>query len=181
MFICSNVVLILLAIFFYNGSFSFWQYPFSELGTLTSMAHLDNTVASRIFSLDMIVNFIIFLSLSRLFGSKINKTICMVGGLGFLVGGFSPDDIMHSSHVLGMSLGVASLWLIDNSLIIEKKPQLSSKNFLSLLFLANIPIFVYAGTFFANVDPLAYIFQKITLFSIVFVLLAVTARPKSSR
>ncbi len=174
--IAANVVFLIAAIIFYHGHFNFWLDPFSNLGDA-----VNNAVSARIFTVEMVLNSIIFLSLDRKFQArsrsnfdKFNTIICAIASFGFFAGGFSPDDTMHSFHVAGMALAVASLWLLLNSLLLEKRNTLIRSRFIRLEFFLQAPILLYAGAYFLQIDPASYALQKVSLFSLAIVFFSIT-------
>lgn len=174
--IISNFVFLLFALIFYNGQFNFWLDPFSNLGNA-----VNNPISARIFTAEMILNSLIFLSLDRKFQArsrsnfdKFNTSICAIASFGFFVGGFSPDDTMHLLHVAGMALAVASLWLLLNSLLFERQNYLNKAKFIWLEFFLQAPILLYAGAYFLQIDPASYAFQKISFFSLALVFYCIT-------
>jgi hypothetical protein len=165
-----NLVLIPAAIVYYNGTFLFWQYPFSSAGDAFSQSGLLNTTGSRIYSLNMILSGSIMLFLSRRFDQGKNEhknnnraILSFICGLGFLIASFSPDDTRHQFHVLGSALAIASLWLMATGYLFEIAKNLQPRVYILFQSLLQIPIIAYAGAYFLKIDPTSYVLQKFAL------------------
>lgn len=176
MIIFGNIVFLSAALVFYNGHFNFWLDPFSNLGDT-----VNNVISARIFTAEMVWNGLIFLMLAIKFFTekqsvfdKIKYIVCLVGSVGFFVGGFSPDDTLHTNHVVGMALAMASLWLLLNFLLFERRKAIKHSIFLWLEAFLQVPILIYASAYFAQIDPASYAFQKISLFFLCVVFYVVS-------
>ena len=174
--IFSNTFFLIAALIFYNGHFNFWLDPFSNLGDA-----VNNVISARIFTAEMVINGLIFAYLARNYLSqnrttfnRFNTILCIIACAGFFIGGFSPDDTMHTGHVVGMALAVASLWLWLNSILLERRGNFTKRRFKLLEFFLEAPILLYASAYFLQIDPASYAFQKGTLFSLALVLYSAT-------
>lgn len=133
-----NIVLITLAIYFYNDKFFFWAYPFSYLGAsktfnplINNFGNIDNFTSQIIYSIDMFLSGVVMLVLTfnLYFNKKSDKnnlivSLYFLAGMGFIIAAFSPDDIRHNYHVLVSALMVASFWILATNYI----SQLKNKN-----------------------------------------------------
>lgn len=175
--IAINVFLISLAIIFYNGHFLLWHYPFSYSGGFETQEDLPNTLSSHLYSASMFLSGIIMFALA--YRSYRNSTqrnlfrilLAFVCGSGFLISAFNPDDVKHGFHVLGSALVVSTLWILATNYLFEIRDRLGSEKYFVLQALLQVPIFVYAGFFFADSDLAGAILQKIALFGLCFTLL----------
>lgn len=165
-----NVVLLTLAIKLYNGTFDGVVNPFSGAGDYRTLAGLPNTLSMYLYSLDMAINGLILLVFAYKFYKKngdsagiIKPLLCFLAGCGFLIASASPDDIRHSTHVLGSAITIASLWIIATNYIYEIRKKIKPVTYFVIQGILQIPIFTYAGTYFFGVDPLSYIIQKVAL------------------
>ncbi len=162
-----NIILMTIAGFFYNGTFHFWTYPFSYLGTAyTQEGHL-NTVASHIYSADMIASaLILFLLANHLHKKNIKKNslkpiLCFVAGSGAIIAAFAPDDTMSTFHVIGSALLVSSLWALATDFLYDIRHNIGKSKYYTLQFaILQFPIFLYAAAFFLSLDPIDDILQK---------------------
>jgi hypothetical protein len=176
--IAINVVLLTLAIISYNGAFDGAINPFSAAGDYRTLAGLPNTLSMYLYSLDMAINGLILLIFSYKFYKKngdsagiVKPLLCFLAGCGFLIASASPDDIRHSTHVLGSAIAIASLWIIATNYIYEIRKKVKPTTYYLMQGILQIPIFTYAGTYFFGVDPLSYVVQKYALAGLCIALL----------
>lgn len=161
-----NILLMTLAGFYYNGIFHFWTYPFSYLGTSYTTSGLTNTVASRIYSFDMILSaaILFFLTnhLRRENGrhTSLKPILCFVAGSGAIIAAFAPDDTMSTFHVIGSALLVSSLWALATDFLYDIKTDIGKNKYYTFQSVLQIPIFAYALAFFLSLDPIDDILQK---------------------
>lgn len=173
----TNFVLVTLAIIFYRDRFDFWWYPFSSAGDALTQSGFPNTLSSRIYGLDMILTGIIMLGLAIMYWRmrpkllSLQAIIAFLGGSGALIAALNPDDLSHSLHVLGSALLFAALWLLATNYISLASAKLGKVRSFLLQLILQLPIFVYAATYFLNIDPASYILQKIAIAGLVITLL----------
>jgi len=171
----ANIILVSIAIFLYNGNFDGLKYPYSYAGDYRTVDGSLNTFSMYVYSLDMAISGLImlFLAAHALLAKRAATKflLYLMAGFGFLIASISPDDIRHSSHVLGSALAIASLWIISTYSVFEIRTQVQPIKFASLQAIIQIPIFAYAGTYFLNIDPLSYILQKFALLGLCISLL----------
>ena len=172
-----NIILMTAAIIFYKGDFQGMSYPFSYAGDYYTTSGLRNAVSMYIYSSDMAISGLMLLVFSYKFyrqngtSAIVKPLLCVTAGAGFLLASLSPDDIRHSTHVLGSAIAIASLWIIATNYIYEIRPKIQPINYFLLQVLLQIPILTYATTYFLGIDPASYIIQKFALASLCVVLL----------
>ena len=173
-----NIIFIGLAIYFYNGHFLFWEYPLSYAGMVKTYDGAPNIIASRIYSVGMILSGLIAWALAnnldrRKIKSKgaSNRLLFYVCGLGFIIAGFSPDDTRHIFHVIGSALFVATLWIITTNYLFKLRDTLGRRQYLILQITLQVPIFTYAITYFSDM-PIQSLIQKFTMIGIIILLYA---------
>lgn len=174
-----DIILIFLAVVFYNGNFLFWEYPLSTSGVAyTYVESNSNLISMCLFSMAMIFS---ALSLSK-FGlyllrqsaekHRVGKlAVGFVGSIGFVITAFSPDDVRHSAHILGLALAVTAVWLTAFFYVAEIGGKVATRAFVAAELLLNLPLFAYIQAYFIKFDPSSYNFQKISLSTICVVLL----------
>ena len=176
-----NIIFIYLGIYFYKGTFLFWQYPFSDIGATKAIGGIENYKASLIYTIDMILSGLIMLGLTYHYYKKIHKrnllitVLCFLCGGGFIIAGLSPDDIRPNIHVLGSALAITALWILATNYLFEIKKQLKPKVYYLLQSVLQIPIFAYAFAYFSGTKPADGILQKFTLAGMSFVLIYATS------
>jgi len=169
-----NIILIGLALSFYNSRFDIINYPFSYAGGVFTQDGLKNTISSRIYSLDMLVSGLIMLLMARVRvkSPKIYEmSLSIIGGVGFIIASLAPDDTRHIFHVIGSAMAVASLWLLAIIQIGKIKDSIGLGKFIVMQVILQVPIFAYAITYFLDIDPLAHQLQKLALLGLITVLL----------
>ncbi len=173
-----NFILIGLAIFFYNGHFQIWQYPFSFSGQVRTEDGLVNLLSSRIYATDMFVSGLIMAKVAVILYKKASPPeqifrtlIAAVCAGGFLIASFNPNDTKHAFHVLGSALIVASVWIMTTNYLYEVKEKMKPWQYYGLQALLQLPIFAYAATYFLNLDPISSILQKFALASLCILFL----------
>jgi hypothetical protein len=180
-FVVINFILISLAVFFYNGEFETILFPLSSSGTVFAENGLSNTTSMYLYCFDMIISgvMLIFFAMKQWHSSKKTNNLAMLlllilSGGGFLIASFSPDDIRHSSHVLGSAIAIAGLWIITTSYLFEVREKISQKYYYFLQAMVQIPIVSYAIYYFSNGDPASYAMQKIALVCLCYSMLSAT-------
>lgn len=173
-----NIVLLTLAGLFYSGYFSFVIDPISYLGGAASTTGVDNSTSMYIYGLDMALSGLIMILLAMT--SRVSDTegierykalAYLLCGIGFLIASVSPDDTLHRYHVLGSSIAVAMLWILATTGISLKSNALTTRHYLLLQAVLQIPVLTYAGLFFARIEPLASTIQKPALLGIMVILI----------
>ena len=182
-----NVLLIGAAIIFYNGRFLFWDYPFSSAGATYTVAGAKNLLSQRIYRSDMLISGLIMFSFAynsvknRSETQKLLKTLLSsVAGIGFVTAAFSPDDTAHNLHVFSSALIVSMIWLLATNYLVEVRKYLKGKTYYWFQLILQIPLFVYALTYFLQLDPTSYSIQKFALLGIGVVLLCSTSIYKTN-
>lgn len=173
-----NIIVVGTAVFFYNGDYSFWAYPFSYAGTIKTFDGFPNTAGSYIYSLSMGLSGIIMLILTYHFyllknqQKNLFKTLLsFLGACGFIIAAFSPDDIRHTFHVIGSALFFAALWILASSFLFELKDNLNRRSYIFLEMCLQIPVFAYAITYFLALGIVPCILQKFALLGLGFILI----------
>lgn len=173
-----NIILIGLAIIFYGDKYLFWEYPFSYAGTAKTVLGANNIISSYFYSASMVLSGLIMFILSYRFyqnkGERKDFILAVVGfvcGGGFLIAGFNPDDTRHNFHVLGSALFVSSLWIFATNFTFEVRKRWGSFKHFLVQAVLQIPIFTYAGLFFADSEPAASITQKFALLGVIIAML----------
>ncbi len=172
-----NVVFLSLAGLFYSGHFSFVIDPISYLGGAASTSGVDNSTSMYIYGLDMALSGLVMILLAVRSRSAetgglehYKALIYLLCGVGFLIASVSPDDSLHRFHVLGSSIAVAMLWILATTGISSKGTGLTTRRYLLLQAVLQIPVLTYAGLFFARIEPLASAIQKPALLGIMIIL-----------
>lgn len=172
--IFTNLFLIGLALFFYNSRFDLINYPFSYAGDVLTQDGFKNAISSRIYSLDMLISGLIMFLLVK-FHTKTPKiylmALSLVGGIGFLIASFAPDDTRHIFHVAGSAMVVASFWFMAMVQLFNIKDKIKGSVFVGMHLILQIPILAYAFTYFLNIDPLSYQLQKLAFLALAIVLI----------
>jgi len=165
-----NFIGISLAVIFYNDKFLLLSYPFSYAGDAYTYQTLSiNTLSSYIYSIDMFLSGFLMLYFSyRRFQYKNDKNsfwflIPFLCGAGFLIAGLSPDDIRHTFHVIGSALLVATLWLMATSYLLSIRKFVSEQQYYFWQVVLQLPVFAYAITYFAGLDFISSVLQKIAI------------------
>lgn len=174
-----DIVLIALAVIFYNGNFLFWQYPLSTSGVAyTYVESNSNIVSMYFFGLAMAFSALSLIDFGlKMLRQKIEKHYIVkaylgfTGALGFLLTAFSPDDVRHYCHIYGMAAGVTAVWLIAFVYTAEVRRKIARDRFIAMELVLNLPLFAYAQAYFISFDPASYSFQKISLMTVCIVLL----------
>lgn len=170
-----NIVFITLAILFYNGIYDNLNYPFSFAGDYQTVGGQSNCLSMYIYGIGMALSGVLMLYATSILkkskASTLKTLFGLICGIGFLIASLNPDDIRHSFHVLGSAMFIASLWILATSYIVEIRKDIKPMNYYLLQAVLHVPIFVYAGTYFLNIDPLSYILQKFALLGLGFTLI----------
>lgn len=173
-----NILLMTLAGFFYNGSFHFWTYPFSYLGTAYTQEGLSNTTASHIYSTSMAASAILMFLLANHLrkgnsnGNTLRPMFCLICGSGALIAAISPDDTMHTFHVIGSALMVSTLWAMATTYLIGIQEKIGHiRHYVVQFGFLQIPVLAYAAAFFLGLEPIDSILQKTALFGLAIGLL----------
>lgn len=176
-----DAVFLALATWLYKGKFLFWAYPFSYLGTAYSVDGARNAPSVYIYSAGMLISGLIMFALAlrnyyrHLGDNGLMKTLlCLFGGLGFVIAGFSPDDTVHRLHVLGSAMSVSALWIMATADLSAIRKGLSRLRYALGQLALQVPIFAYAFATFGEIVPLDAILQKIVLLIIAVVIIDTT-------
>jgi len=176
-----NIIGLTLANLSYNGEFDLLDYPFSYLGMTKTLEGLSNTKALIFYDIDMILSGTMMLLIALYFlqkeelKSNTNKAvISAICGLGFIVA-VSPDDTMHSLHVIGSATFVASLWILSMIFLREIKNKLSKVKYYFFWSILQIPIISYAISVFLD-KPYDGFLQKFALIGLLVTLIYSTRR-----
>jgi len=174
-----NVVLISAATYFYNGGYIGLFHYFSFVGEFRTQTGSSNLLSMTIFGLDMVITGLLLLVFAQRyfhrFGPKVAlfKSInCSLAGLGFIFTGVFPDDINHRWHVFGAGMAIAFLWLAATGYLIENRKKVKPAVYYSVQSALQIPIAVYAGTYFMRIEPTSFILQKLALFGLSIALVS---------
>lgn len=168
------------AIHFYAERFHFWIYPFSYAGMISTFEFgFNNPLSRALYGTGMFLSGLLMLALAfyrrRTNPNRRNSfLLSLVTGAGFLIASFSPDDVSHSSHVIGSALVVATLWITATSYLLKLRPAISLRKYLILQAVLQLPIFACAITFFLNLGLVPNVLQKPALLALLFTLLYAT-------
>lgn len=170
-----NFVFIALSVIFYSEKFNFWTYPFSYAGMRYSFEFQNpNPLSSVLYALAMILSAVVMFfyayRINKLNPERLAYVLPLIGAIGFIIAGFSPDDTAHTFHVLGSAMFVASLWLMTTIYLFINQNKLSLKRYYFLQLIFQIPIFAYAITYFLNLGLVPNVLQKFALAGLFLVL-----------
>lgn len=174
-----------LAIVFYGEPFLFWQHAFSDLGNTVTRQGQPNVVPRLIFSLGMIVESFVMLSIRAQYSGelsfrnqRIKSWLALLGAVGFLVA-IVPNDHFHAIHSVGVGLVVGVLYFFAMFFHFELKGVLSKWQFYADIVLLQIAVFPYAVSFFADwASKQSY--QKICIMGVFYVLLKAASAAEGS-
>jgi len=174
-----NVVLISVAIYNYNGEYNGLFHYFSFAGEYQTAAGDLNILSMIVFSSAMIISGVSLLIFAyryhRKHGAKkafFKSIYCSLSGIGFLITGAFPDDINHGIHVFGTGIAIAFLWLMVTTYIVENRKSVRPVVYYPLQSVLQIPIFIYAGTYFMDIEPTSFVLQKVALFGLCIALVS---------
>jgi len=159
------------AILFYGSNFQLLYYPFSYSGATLTKDNLPNLISYYLFTAGMVLSGIVMLFLNVFYINHKPKKILKIiftasGAIGFIITAFSPINIYHKMHVLGSWLAVFSLWMIAMVYLVEVRNKTKITYFIFLHFILQIPMIIYAITFFLLINPLSFLMQKISMFTL---------------
>lgn len=173
--LASNIIFLTLAGVFYNGHYRFWQDPISTLGVTVTEAGQINTAGAVCFGLNMLFCTLGFLALSRLLYQRGHHTWSMapaIAAIGFMVAAFSPDNLRHQTHVLGMSLGIFMLWLMLTVGFWLQRHKISYERYWIGLLAFQFPIIAYAIIYYTRIDNSAAPWQKLAMVGLSYSLMS---------
>ncbi|MCK4541549.1 MAG: hypothetical protein KAU17_04850 [Spirochaetales bacterium] len=169
----------------YTEPFLFWKYPFSDLGASVTPHGLTNSWSFFPFVLGLISSAVILISLGRYYLRKTNLRnkyikvpLCGTGAVGCLLAIF-PHNIYVTTHVIGASLMIGSLWALAILFLIEARQLLSPKFFILGQIFLQCTVVPYAITFFSEL-PLKQVFQKFAVIGLYVILVVVTSAVKNA-
>ena len=175
--VLTNVILLSLAGIFYVGDFRFFAYPFSHLGAVISQSGADNFLSSSLYTASMVVSGILMFILAiKYFIRETEKNFvlgitCILGFVGFVIAGLSPDDVLPREHVFGTALSFASLWVLATYFLYGSRIRLGRKRYLFVQFTYQLLVIAYGTIFFGNLDQIAPVVQKPAVIALIMALL----------
>lgn len=159
----------------YQGTFLFWRYPFSDLGTIYTVQHQQFNITSLLFfDLTMLASGLLMLQIAREFTADISfkhkhvkQVLSLTCGIGFILTIF-PYPINLAVHNTGASLAIGSLWGLAILFSVEVKPFISKTAFFICQFLLHGSIISYAFLYFMGMSS-NDIAQKFGIISLMIV------------
>ncbi len=135
----------------YGGTFLFWRYPLSDLGTLYTVGQQQfNIISLLFFDLSMIATSLLMMQIGFGFASRIpfqhkraKQILSFTCSIGFFLIIF-PYPVLWTIHIIGAALAVGSLWGLAIFFSIEVKNKVSTPAFLFCQILLHGGILSYA-------------------------------------
>lgn len=165
----------IIAMMTYQGTFLFWRYPFSDLGTLYTVNHQQFNITSLLFfDLAMLASGLLMLQIAHRFTFDIpfqhkrtKQILSFTCGIGFLLLIF-PYPVHFALHVTGATLAVGSLWGLAILFSVEIKDYISTTAFFFCQLLLHGSIISYAILYVMRLSS-NDIVQKIGIVSLMIV------------
>ncbi len=152
----SLIILIILggfviAMMTYGGTFLFWRYPFSDLGTLYTVGQQQFNITSLLFfDVTMIASSLLMMQIGLGFTSgipfqhkKLKQILSFTCSIGFFLI-IVPYPIVWTIHIIGASLAIGSLWGLAILFSAEVKDVISTPAYLFCQILLHGGIVSYA-------------------------------------
>ncbi len=171
-----NAISIALAVHFYPEKFKL-DYPLSYASMTQSFAlGLPNRRSEIIYAVGMFLSGLIMAGFT-IYRTKNNESglngvlLPAVCAFGFFVAAFSPNDIKHTTHVLGSALFVATFWIMATSYLFSLRKSWPNWKYWMLQAILQIPIFAYAIAYFLDLGLVPNYLQKPAFLVLLLVLL----------
>jgi hypothetical protein len=176
----------IIAMMTYGGTFLFWRYPFSDLGTLYTVGQQQFNITSLLFfDLTMIASSLLMMQIGLGFTSRVpfrhkraKQILSFTCSIGFFLI-IAPYPIVWTIHIIGATLAVGSLWGLAILFSIEVKDLVSTPAFLFCQILLHGGIISYAILYIMRLSA-NEIAQKLGIICLMIVFWF-TTRPQTRR
>ncbi|NOY36535.1 MAG: hypothetical protein GXO83_03075 [Chlorobi bacterium] len=176
----TNLIMIVMGIFTYRGSFHFWEDALSYLGATVNTQGEKNEISPFFFDTGLLICSMLSFKMARLWAQKHDwysfriKTFLMrLGGVGYLLM-ITPCNLFNPTHMLGSSFVFGSYWFFSVLLIQESKSKLGIWKVLLFHLLLQGTMLPYAYTYVILRTPIKQFYQKFAIAGLILTLDLIT-------